>query len=1477
MSISIINNYELNASVFLDSRRSIASLNDLKRVSQAQDILYPYGFEVFCVQEGSYYVNVSPQGEVPEWKLRLINDEEPSFVSTYSSQKISELLQNAGGDDTNIGINDNEPSPVRVYSSQKVESVFAELRQESVRIDDELLDIDTRVDYLEGEMWKIYGFDGSYDSLTNKPSLENYATKEYVDEAVANNDGGSGNVDLSDYATKEYVDEKVAQSDWDVTDPESSSYVKNRTHGEFDDAWVVYVDDEFNISQRVNEYGYDNGGIWDYVDTSTLKHGEIMRVTFEGQQYECAVRKFNNNFYFGKGSAVGYRGLRDENLTGIDDDVPFFCALHTIGTSTDRCKVNIYVQPHKLYYKYSFKLERKGKGTVKLDEKYLPELIGKRGYLVGAETFNHKYNEARGEYSHAEGQYTCAYGYYSHAEGRGYDMPANDINLYILSDEEIIQYDNDALIALGEASHAEGLNNIAIGDYSHAEGSRTIAKGGSSHSEGSSTRAIGNYSHAEGDSTIASDDGSHAEGMGTIASGMGSHAEGSYTTASNYDSHAEGYYTIASGEDSHAEGCETTASGNASHSEGCGTIASSENQHVQGRYNIEDTEDKYAHIVGNGEQVDTDEGTQEVRSNAHTLDWDGNAWFAGNVSIGADNKELATKEYVDEAVSNISTGDGSGDTGAGSDVNLTDLVVTNSISMGRKEDSVIGEQSVAVGSNVKASGYSSHAEGYYTTASGGYSHAEGGYTTASGYTSHAEGYSTKASSVYSHSEGYYTIASGNYQHVQGKYNIEDTTNTYAHIVGNGAYDNTTNWEIVRSNAYTLDWDGNAWYAGNVTIGADNKELATTEYVDDVVDGAGFTLAEGTEDSPVVLNSLTTGVIYKVTGYYKFIETSERLSLTKPMYINIFTRNSTTYSYVKFNSTGTNPCGIYVVKLEDGTYTYNSLVRDTQVLTKTNTTEYTPISDYHPTTKKYVDDVVEKASNIDLNDLELTNSLTIGTRDNETGGCSLSIGDYNEASGWSSVAIGEYALSTGTYSFALGYNSISKGTSSFSAGEETKAYGDGSHAEGGYTKANGDYSHAEGYWTNAGKYAHAEGNNTTASGESSHTEGIYTKANGEAQHVQGKYNIEDTANTYAHIVGNGSSTAKSNAHTLDWNGNAWFAGNVSIGEDNKELATKEYVDEAVANLSELKMNIVNGLTFANAYINYNNGDYVSGGSAYACQEYIPVISGATYKVSGVSNIVRIAYYDSSKAYINQYVDNTPTFSFTPPSNASYIRVHVDNTSNAWQNLSIESEIENYIRAYINNATSGGSGNVDLSLYALKTDLHSHSNKSVIDTITSDMFNKWNQAIPFNDTYVSDCNAWLTNGYVKTGANQTSNLPSACTGSDRWGILFFIAENVTQGTGTQMYFPIDGTYKGRIFTRSLTNMKASGSSVGEWNLISVSDVSASSLTNESTIPTIISDINTSTNEGYIDGLLAKMETLEEKIKALEEKIKTLEEKE
>lgn len=139
------------------------------------------------------------------------------------------------------------------------------------------------------------------------------------------------------------------------------------------------------------------------------------------------------------------------------------------------------------------------------------------------------------------------------------------------------------------------------------------------------------------------------------------------------------------------------------------------------------------------------------------------------------------------------------------------------------DDYTMGENAFAEGKNTTASGVSSHAEGYGTIASGIDSHAEGANTTASGAYSHAEGRNTAAQWDYAHAEGLGTVANGKSQHVAGEYNIINTAPvtqtraTYAHIVGNG----TSN--TARSNAHTLDWDGNAWFAGEVYIGGTGQD------------------------------------------------------------------------------------------------------------------------------------------------------------------------------------------------------------------------------------------------------------------------------------------------------------------------------------------------------------------------------------------------------------------------------------------------------------------------------------------------------------------------------------------------------------------------------------------------------------------------------------------------------------------------------
>jgi hypothetical protein len=144
-------------------------------------------------------------------------------------------------------------------------------------------------------------------------------------------------------------------------------------------------------------------------------------------------------------------------------------------------------------------------------------------------------------------------------------------------------------------------------------------------------------------------------GTALRASGMYSHAEGFVTESSGACSHSEGEVTVAKGDASHAEGRDTIANGNRSHAEGDGTVAYGDEQHAQGRYNIKDVEMNYAHIVGNGI-------TNSSRSNAHTLDWGGNAWFAGKVKVGGtsyddpDAIELGNNGIsVDETVQTVKT------------------------------------------------------------------------------------------------------------------------------------------------------------------------------------------------------------------------------------------------------------------------------------------------------------------------------------------------------------------------------------------------------------------------------------------------------------------------------------------------------------------------------------------------------------------------------------------------------------------------------------------------------------------------------------------------------------------------------------------------------------------------------------------------------------------------------------------------------
>ena len=170
--------------------------------------------------------------------------------------------------------------------------------------------------------------------------------------------------------------------------------------------------------------------------------------------------------------------------------------------------------------------------------------------------------------------------------------------------------------------------------------------------------SLGSYATAEGSQTTASSECSHAEGNFTTASGYTSHAEGSNTTASSDCSHAEGNQTTASGQYAHAEGNSTTASGYCSHAEGRFTTANHKAQHVFGEYNVLDTSTNTADRRGNYVEIVGKGTSNSARSNARTLDWNGNEVLAGKLTVGTAptaNMDVATKKYVDDATANTGT------------------------------------------------------------------------------------------------------------------------------------------------------------------------------------------------------------------------------------------------------------------------------------------------------------------------------------------------------------------------------------------------------------------------------------------------------------------------------------------------------------------------------------------------------------------------------------------------------------------------------------------------------------------------------------------------------------------------------------------------------------------------------------------------------------------------------------------------------
>ncbi len=149
------------------------------------------------------------------------------------------------------------------------------------------------------------------------------------------------------------------------------------------------------------------------------------------------------------------------------------------------------------------------------------------------------------------------------------------------------------------------------------------------------------------------------------------------------------------------------------------------------------------------------------------------------------------------------------------------------------DDSNIGQYSVALGTDTKASGWNgSVAMGNSTTASGITSTALGGGTTASGSYSTATGYQTTASANYSTAMGYQTTASGDYSAAMGTATTASgllSTSMGFQTIASGDYSTAVGFLTIASGNYSTAMGNHVstnGYAGAFIIGDKSTGAAT---------------------------------------------------------------------------------------------------------------------------------------------------------------------------------------------------------------------------------------------------------------------------------------------------------------------------------------------------------------------------------------------------------------------------------------------------------------------------------------------------------------------------------------------------------------------------------------------------------------------------------------------------------------------------
>ena len=350
-------------------------------------------------------------------------------------------------------------------------------------------------------------------------------------------------------------------------------------------------------------------------------------------------------------------------------------------------------------------------------------------------------------------------------------------------------------------------------------------------------------------------------------------------------------------------------------------------------------------------------------------------------------------------------------------------------------NTAVGNNSHAEGSQTKAVGNNSHAEGSQTKAVGNYSHAEGLRTNASGVNSHAEGQETQAPGDYSHAEGFQTHANRNNSHAEGRITVADGGASHAEggeTQASGDYSHAEGNSTVASglNSHTEGYNTKATKSNSHAEGNSTESNGLSSHTEGT-----NTLAEGD-------NSHAEGNGGTATGTNSHVE-------------GLGTNTDGANSHAEGNQSGA---------FGDNSHAEGQLNNARGVNSHAEGQETESVG---------------------------ANSHTEGFQTHANNNNSHAEGRITVADGNASHAEGGETQASGVYSHAEGYMSLSERLASHAEGRQTTASGDYSHAEGNSTVASGFGSHAEGQETTAGAAnAHAEGQGTVTEEVGGHVAGKY---------------------------------------------------------------------------------------------------------------------------------------------------------------------------------------------------------------------------------------------------------------------------------------------------------------------------------------------------------------------------------------------------